>query len=190
MKCDELRGAVDSGQAISVAGWEHVESCPRCREEFAHLRALRGAVPEVPPGLRDRVVEAAFPGRARGPAWIVAAAAAVALAFAGGIAVGRDTGKTAAAAPETVKIYVDREKIVATVQEIEKPSKADDGDLFLLALALEQVYKKQVSVEYDGISCKAIHADKAVFDMVPYCPIARKLWVAASERPDVVDIRK
>ena len=63
MKCEALREQVESGGELRGEAWEHVETCPRCREDFAHLRALRASLPELPAGLRDRVVEAAFPAK-------------------------------------------------------------------------------------------------------------------------------
>jgi hypothetical protein len=192
MKCDELRNKVDTGAPLDGDAWEHATSCARCREEFAHLRALRAATPEPPAGLRDRVVEAAFPGTTRrGFRWtLVASAAAVALAFAGGISIGREVERGHAVQPEPKTVVV--EKIVE--REVERPvetkKKADDGDMFLLALALEKVYSTLVCVDYEGVTCAKIHADKEILDYIEYCPVARKLWVAANERPDVVEVVK
>lgn len=185
MKCDELRGVVESGGELGGDAWEHMESCPRCREEFAHLRALRASTPELPAGLRDRVVEAAFPAKRGGFRWgVVAAAAAVAIAFAGGISIGRGVERRNTPAVEPVVV----EREVVRVEARETPR--GDGDLFLLGYALQQVYKKQVKVTYDGMTCTHITADKDVFEMIPYCPIARQLWVTAVQRPDVIEIKR
>lgn len=185
MKCEELRGVVESGGELRAEAWEHADACPKCREEFAHLRALRAARPEVPAGLRDRVLEAAFPGRRGGFRWqVAAAAAAVALAFVSGVSLGRDVEKRHVAEIQP------RVVVKEVVKEVEKPAKPEDRDLFLLALALEQVYKTQVSIKYDGVKVEQISADRSVLDMVPYCPIAQKLEIAAKERPDKVKIRK
>ncbi len=186
MKCDELKERAETGAPLGPDAWEHMESCARCREDFAHLRALRANPPVPPPGLRDRVLEAAFPGSVRrGFRWqTAAAAAAVALAFTGGILLGRDVERKTVAdvTPSVI------ERIV--VKEVEKKAQPDDRDLFLLALALEQVYKKKVQVEYDGVKCQQISADESVLQMVPYCPIAQKLEIALKERPDRVKLRK
>jgi hypothetical protein len=186
MKCDELRERAETGALLGPDAWEHMESCARCREEFAHLRALRTNAPVPPPGLRDRVLEAAFPGSVgRGFRWqTAAAAAAVALAFTGGILLGRDVERKTVASVEPTVV----ERIV--VKEVEKKAQPDDKDLFLLALALERVYKQKVKIDYDGVKCELITADESVLQMVPYCPIAQKLEIALKERPDRVRLRK
>ncbi len=186
MKCEALRERAEAGGILGTDEWDHMESCARCREEFAHLRALRASAPVPPPGLRDRVLEAAFPGSTRRVfRWqTAAAAAAVALAFTGGILLGRDVERKTVARVEPTIV----EKIV--VKEVEKAADKDDRDLFLLGVALEQVYKNQVKVEYVDMKSANITADPAVLKMVPYCPIAQKLEIALKERPDRVKLRK
>lgn len=185
MRCEELKAAVEGGSELRSEAWEHVDGCGRCREEFAHLRALRSSAPVPPAGLRDRVLEAAFPAPRRRFSWLPAtAAAAVALAFGGGVLLGRDAERRNVADVNPVVV----ERVV--VKEVEKPAKPDDRDLFLLGLALEQVYAKQVKVDYNGVTCQQISADPGVLKMVPYCPIAQKLEIALKERPDKVVLRK
>lgn len=185
MRCEELAAAVEGGSELRPEAWEHMDSCARCREEFPHLRALRSAAPVPTAGLRDRVLEAAFPAPRRRFGWLpVSAAAAVALAFGGGVLLGRDVERRNVPPVEPVVV----EKVV--VKEVEKPARPDDRDLFLLGLALEQVYAKQVKVDYNGVTCQQISADPGVLKMVPYCPIAQKLEVALKERPDKVKLRK
>ena len=52
----------------------------------------------------------------------------------------------------------------------------------LLGMALEQVYKNQVKVDYVDMKGANITADPAVLKMVPYCPIAQKLEIALKAR--------
>ncbi|KAF0245957.1 MAG: hypothetical protein FD180_1100 [Planctomycetota bacterium] len=188
MKCNELRDKVESGAHLDGDAWEHATSCAHCREEFAHMRALRTSAPEPPAGLRYRVLEAAFPGSARRAfRWqIVAAAAAVALAFVGGISIGRDVERRDVVTAEPGPVVVDKEVLREIVREVQTNRKSDDQDMFVLALALERVYQNQVNCEFEGLVCTKISADKEIFDLIEQCPIARKLWVAANERPDIV----
>ncbi|MEK7470248.1 MAG: hypothetical protein AAB074_22995 [Planctomycetota bacterium] len=187
MKCDELREKVESGTQLDGDAWKHAASCAHCQDEFAHLRALRSSAPQPPSGLRDRVLEAAFPtGARRGFRWqVVAGAAAVALAFAGGISIGRDVERRSVTPVEPTQAVVSKEVLREIVREVQT-TRANDQDMFVLALALERKYQNQVDIEFEGLTCTSIQADKEIFDYLEDCPIARKLWIAANERPDIV----
>ena len=87
MSCDPYRERLTAGAPLDADTLEHVKMCPSCRDEFAHVLALRTSRPQPSPGLRDRVLAAAVPHRAM--PWRVAAAAAVIVALGASFAAGR-----------------------------------------------------------------------------------------------------
>lgn len=180
MRCEELKKRVWGGECVDGTMRGHIAECPACRDEFGFLDAVRASKPEVPGGLRARVLES-MPAPRRAMRWQVpAVAAAIAVALGLGVLVGREV--------EAKNVASESPRIV--VREVVREKKADDKDFTILAIALEATYGKQVDCDYEGVKCRKIFARKTVMEMVPYCPVAQKLEVMAKERPEQVEIEQ
>lgn len=81
---DHVAGRLPAEEATEVA--LHLEGCDECQAESGLVTLLFQARPEVPPGLAERVREAARRrGTVRHPWWGLAAAAVAALALGIGV---------------------------------------------------------------------------------------------------------
>ncbi len=185
MSCDPYRESLNAGAPLDGDTLEHVKTCPACRDEFAHVLALRSSRPQPPPELRDRVLAVAVPRRVF--PWRAAAAAAIIAALMVGYAAGR-----AAAPIETkiVEIRIPVEKIVEVpverIVQVVKPEPIRQTQLAALAIALSTVYQDSVQCRWQGHSCKTISACKTIAQRYPMCPLVRELKTLEKTNPELV----
>jgi anti-sigma-K factor RskA len=131
-------GTLDAGEREAFAA--HLATCAQCRRELEELRGMPGLLEQaaepvdVPVGLESRVMVAVAreparpaapaaprptivrPGRARPPrlAWVTAAAAAVVLAFVGGLGLGRGLAPVPTPAPTQAPVLTNIHLVSAT----------------------------------------------------------------------------
>ncbi len=184
MSCDPTRERLNAGAPLDADTLEHVKTCPACRDEFAHVLALRSSRPQPSPALRERVLAAA-PRRAF--PWSIAAAAAVIVALMVGYAAGRATAPIETKiVKETVEKTVIKEVPVDRIVEVIKAEPVRQTQLAALAIALSTVYQDSVQCRWQGHSCKTISACKSIAERYPMCPLVREMKALEKTNPELV----